>query len=453
LTLAIVSTLIVEAGGDRFAIPQVNIAELVRVRESERDTKLGRVKDAEVLRLRGSLLPLVRLDKALECGRPAEDEDSGGATNIIVVDTGKTRFGLVVHSLHDSEEIVVKPLGRHHKNCRCLAGATILGDGHVALILDIAGVAADEELRTDEELKEASGKEGDSVEEELDTHAVMLFENGPGEQFAAPMDLIARIERIRTDQIDTVGGQEVLQYKSATLPLMRLENCISATPPEPMERAYVVVFEMRGREVGLIAPVLHDITNVTTNIDTVTFREQGVSGSLVYNERTVRLVDLWEITNLSHPEWFAEQDDLPIVEGTLPPLVLLAEDSTFFRSQVQKMFEESGYRVEPCEDGLIAWQKLSSGEYAVDVVVTDIEMPNMNGFQLCQRIRDDETLCELPVIALTSLAGSADIQHGIEVGIDDYQIKMDREKLLNSLKNFVDHGVDRNKTKPQLVEA
>ncbi|TWT36063.1 Chemotaxis protein CheA [Posidoniimonas corsicana] len=454
LTLAIIPSLIIQAGGDRFAIPQVNIAELVRVRESERETKLGRVKNAEVLRLRGSLLPLVRLNEALNCGGPEEDEhNKTGATNIIVVDTGQTRFGLVVDALHDSEEIVVKPLGRHHKNCRTLAGATILGDGHVALILDIAGIAAHQDLRTDEELQAAADKHAEQSNEETDEQAVMLFENGPGEQFAAPMALIARIERIRTDQIDTVAGQEVLQYKSTTLPLLRLENCIRATPPGPMDRAYVVVFEVRGREVGLIAPVLHDITNVTTNIDTATFSEQGVVGSLVRNDKTVRLIDFYEITQLSHPEWFLGDEPAGYADDALPPLVLLAEDSTFFRTQVQKMFEDKGYRVEACEDGQVAWDKLASGEYAPDVVVTDIEMPNMDGFQLCQKIRDSAQFRDLPVIALTSLAGTSDIQRGIEVGIDDYQIKMDREKLLNSLRNFVDHGVDRNKNQSQLVEA
>lgn len=452
LTLAIIPSLIIQVGGDRFAIPQVNIAELVRVREGERDTKLGRVKDAEVLRLRGSLLPLVRLNEALGCGNDARDQHTG-AINIIVVDTGQTRFGLVVDGLHDSEEIVVKPLGRHHKNCRCLAGATILGDGHVALILDCAGVAADEELRSDEQLQEDRDAQQPSTEDEFDLQAVMLFENGPGEQFAAPMDLIARIERIRADQIDTVGGQEVLQYKAATLPLLRLENCINATPPAPDERAYVVVFNVGGREVGLIAPTLHDVTNVTTNVDTVTFAEQGVVGSIVRNGQTVRLIDLYKIARACHPDWFVDEQSALAGEDATSQLILLAEDSNFFRSQVQKMFEEKGYRVEPCEDGLVAWEKLASGECRPDVVVTDIEMPNMNGFQLCQRIRDDVGLCGVPVIALTSLAGTADIQHGIDVGIDDYQIKMDREKLLNSIKNFVDHSVDRDKAQPQLVEA
>jgi len=171
------------------------------------------------------------------------------------------------------------------------------------------------------------------------------------------------------------------------------------------------------------------------NIDSATFRERGVLGSLVLEGKTTRMIDLFEIAEIAHPEWFEDQK-FTSCDDELPPLVLLAEDSTFFRHQVKQIIEECGYRVVDCEDGLVAWQTMESGEYEFDIVVTDIEMPNMNGFELCQRIKQSPQWGHLPVIALTSLAGSSDMQHGIEVGIDDYQIKMDRDKLLNSIRNF-----------------
>lgn len=438
LTLAIIPSLIVQVGADRFAIPQINIAELVRVRDSEAAEKLGRVKDAEVLRLRGKLLPLVRLSQTLGCDPidGSSDKAKAGATNIIVVDTGQTSFGLVVDALHDSEEIVVKPLGRHHKECRQLAGATILGDGHVALILDIAGIAADEDLRSDEELREKGGSAGPSDEVELDKQSMLLFRNNESDRFAVPMDIIARIERVKIDQIDSVAGQEVLQYRNTTLPLMRLESCISAGAGDFAESVYIVVYEVRGREIGLIAPLLEDIRDVLTDVDTVTFREPGVIGSLVIGEKTVRMIDLFELTQISHPEWFEDdQANEPDAEEQ-PPLILLAEDSGFFRQQVKKVLEDANYRVVDREDGQLAWEVLDAEMDRFDVVVTDIEMPNLNGFQLCERIKQDPRFSSTPVIALTSLAGSADVQHGMEVGVDDYQIKMDRDKLLTSVANF-----------------
>ena len=442
LTLAIIPSLIVQSQNDRFAIPQVNIAELVRLRPRELETRVGRIKDAEVLRLRGDLLPLIRLEEALEMSSSknmCEDATLEAkrktcvATNIIVVETGQQRFGVVVDALHDSEEIVVKPLGRHIQDCPCLSGATILGDGHVALILDIAGIAVHEQIPNNEELNKENDKLAVTNDEE--TQHMLLFSNHAEEHFAVSMDIISRIDRIRADQIDSVGGQELLQYRDSTMSLLRLENCITAKTVDPKKRLYVIVFEIAGKEVGLVAPHLEDICDVAMSIDTVTFRERGVLGSMVLGDKTTRFIDLFEIADIAHPEWHDDEEVMVVEEDEQPPLVLLAEDSAFFRKQVTSMISERGYQVVDCEDGLVAWETLQSGEHNFDIVVTDIEMPNMDGFELADRIKQSKW-SHLPIIALTSLAGSADVQRGIEVGIDDYQIKMDRDKLLNSLHNF-----------------
>jgi len=453
LTLAIIPSLIVQSQSDRFAIPQLNIAELVRLRPREIETRVGRIKDAEVLRLRGDLVPLIRLEEALEMDPPedaAEENTSKTkrktceATNIIVVETGQQRFGIVVDALHDSEEIVVKPLGRHIQDCPCLSGATILGDGHVALILDVAGVAAHEKIPSNEELNKE--KENKTINADEETQYMLLFSNHAEEHFAVTMDVISRIDRVRADQIDSVGGQELLQYRNTTMSLLRLENCITAKMADPKERLYVIVFEVAGKEVGLVAPFLEDIRDVAMTFDTVTFRERGVLGSMVLGEKTTRFIDLFELADIAHPEWH-DDDEIAVTvnEDEQPPLVLLAEDSAFFRKQVTSMISERGYRVVDCEDGLIAWETLQSGEHDFDIVVTDIEMPNMNGFELAGRIKESKW-SHLPVIALTSLAGAADVQRGIEVGIDDYQIKMDRDKLLKSLQNFAGTKAGNNRT-------
>jgi len=452
LTLAIIPSLIVQSQEDRFAIPQVNIAELVRLRPAELEKRVGRIKDSEVLRLRGDLLPLIRLEEVLGMSLHAREEQAEGpgqpsckATNIIVLETGQHRFGVVVDALHDSEEIVVKPLGRHIQKCPCLSGATILGDGHVALILDVAGVAAHEQILCNEALEQENEKQAGDGEQE--TQYMLLFNNHAEEHFAVTMDVISRIDRVRADQIDSVGGQELLQYRNSTMSLLRLENCITAKTPKPTDRLYVIVFEVGGKEIGLVAPSLEDIRDITMTIDTTTFRERGVLGSMVLGEKTTRYVDLFELADIAHPEW-SETEDLVVAEDEQPPLILLAEDSNFFRKQVTSMMTERGYRVIDCEDGLIAWETLQSGEHDFDLVVTDIEMPNMDGFEFAGRIKQSSKWNHLPVIALTSLAGAADVERGIEVGIDDYQIKMDRDKLLNSLQNFA--GVKAGNNKPVL---
>ena len=173
--------------------------------------------------------------------------------NIIVVESSHLRYGLVVDTLHDSEEIVVKPLGRHIKNCRCFAGATILGDGQVTLILDVGGLAAQANLTVREEKDRMESSET-SAETAENSQAMLLFTNDPSEQFAVPMGMISRLERIRSDQIDHVGGQEVLQYRGASLPLLSLEKHVKALPRPQQARLYVVVFRIGQREIGLVAP-------------------------------------------------------------------------------------------------------------------------------------------------------------------------------------------------------
>ncbi len=451
LTLAIIPSLIIQSGDERFAIPQVNISELVRLRREEIATRLDRVKSAEVLRLRGSLLPLVRLRDVLGFAAPTAPDGPGDAqatTHIIVVESGQQRFGIVVDALHDSEEIVVKPLGRHIKNAPCLSGATILGDGHVALILDVAGIAAHQNIGSAHEAA-AVDKGEETIHGDDESQSVLLFTNHPKDHFAVSMDVVARIERIRVDQIDSVGGQELVQYRDASVPLLRLENVISARPAEPQNWVYVIVFTINGKEVGLIAPRLEDIRRVSTRVDTDTFQMPGVQGSLVLSQQTTRLVDLFAIAQLAHPEWFAENPK-PRAERGQAPVVLLAEDSTFFRKQVKAMVEERGYVVVDCEDGLVAWERLVNEDLEIDAVITDIEMPNLNGFDLCLRIKQSAKWGRVPVIALTSLAGASDKQRGIEAGIDDYQIKMDREKLLASLHNFTGarSGSNRRRLQP-----
>ncbi|MBN1910153.1 MAG: chemotaxis protein CheW [Pirellulales bacterium] len=453
LTLAIVPSLVVRSGARRFAIPQASINELVRIRAKDVSTKIEHLNKAEVFRLRGTLLPLVRLNKTLRSANidigPDESAAENEALHIIVVEAGHLRYGLIVDGLHDSEEIVVKPLGRHMQDSGCLAGATILGDGEVALILDVSGIATYAALKLPSDDSVCATTDDTIVDADKETQTTLLFTNAPTERFAIPMELIARLERIHSNQIDTVGGAEVLQYRGTTLPLLRLESYITALPGENLEKLYVVVFKVMRREVGLIVPRLEDIRNVSTDVDMVTFREPGVIGAIVVNDKTTRLLDLYELTAAAHPDWFAteKKPNTPSasksVEAPTDPSavrILLAEDSGFFRNQVTKFFEGDGYEVVGCEDGQIAWETLKASDRPFTMVVTDIEMPNMDGCQLARMIREDPTTAHLPVIALTSLASEEDMQRGMESGIDDYQIKLDRERLLAAVARYAKEG-------------
>lgn len=439
LTLAIIPSLIVSCGGHRFALSQASIHELVRVKASEVATRISTIKGADVLRLRGKLLPLVRLSKVLN----KQSTRTNGSLDIIVVETGSIRYGLVVDGLHDSEEIVVKPLGQHLKSCACLAGATILGDGEVALIIDVGGVANFAQLAKSAEEE----TEEDVVTTTSETQATLMFTNDPSESFGIPMAVIRRLERISADQIDFVGGQQMLEYESASLPLITLEDHIRAKSRPEQDWLYAVIFEFNGNELAVIVPTLNEIRDLPTNIETRTFREPGVIGSVVVDKVAIRLIDVFELAAKAYPQLAKQREAQVKKEAPRTYRILLAEDSGFFRSQVSAFLESKGYETIGCEDGLEAWQTLQEADPPIDLVLTDIEMPNMNGFEFCERIRNSE-FEHLPVIALTSLAGQADIDHGRFVGIDDYQVKMDRDRLLGTVARLL-----KTARQPQLEPA
>ena len=201
-----------------------------------------------------------------------------------------------------------------------------------------------------------------------------------------------------------------------------------------------------GREVGVIIPAILDIRNIDMEVDTVTVREQGVIGSVVLDEMTIRIIDVYQLAVKARPDWFENTGGQSSSNGQATRHILLAEDSGFFRQQVTNFLETAGYQVTACEDGQIAWNALLEIGDEIDLVVTDIEMPNLNGFDLCHRIKQDARLSHLPVIALTSLAGEADIERGIKCGVDDYQVKMDRDRLLSAVAKLSQSCSERSVT-------
>ena len=444
VTLAIIPTLLVRSRGQRFAVPQANVAEIVRVRSEEAPQRIRQIKNASVLFLRNALLPLVYLNEVLQAEAqeltPQADDNgdtargAGNAIHVVVVETGSTRFGLVVDTIDDSKEIVVKPLGRHLKNCECFAGATILGDGSVSLILDLSGIATLADLRAlEERTQEAICQQTETFDTE--TENVLVFENAPRERFAIPMGVINRVERLHSSRIDSVGGRKLVQCGSDLLPLIELTQAIPVEAPPTKDHVFVVVFDVAGKEVGLIAPSIVDIRNISTNVDTLSCSDPGVVGSLTTDGCPTRLLDVFRLAEKVHPEWFNRQS-ITTFSGK-PPTILLVEDAAFFRQQVSGFLKEQGCAVVTAEDGLEAWDILLSENHAFDLVITDIEMPNMDGLELSRRIRDWPTLAHLPIIALTSLASSEDIRRSRECGIDEHLVKLNRERMIAAVSRLL----------------
>jgi len=427
LTLAIIPSLIVSVGQERFAIPQVSVEELLHIRAQDLKDRLDLVGGAEVLLLRERILPLLRFANLL--GIESDPVASGSkALEIAVLTTGSLSYGLVVSAFHDTEEIVVKPLGRHLKSLCEYAGATILGDGRVALILDAAGLAAKAELAAvaDRELAE----DGRSAAAKT-SHSLLLFHNAPDELCAAPLDIVLRIERIKPEQVETMGGRRTMQYRGAALPLVTLSDAAQVKSLGDSRDLAVIVSSVHGREVGLLGAMPVDVIETQGAIDLTTHRQKGVAGSVIINQRTALIADLPELVDAAYPDWRAPAPELPASSaGRKGLVVLLAEDSDFFRAQVKRYLEEDGDVVLDAPDGESAWELLLEHLDEVQAVVTDIEMPRLTGLGLTQRIRADARTVNLPVIGLSSLASEEDIARGKAAGLSDYQVKLDRDQLL-----------------------
>lgn len=493
LTLAIIPCQIIMTGGERYAIPQVNLEELLRIPASQVKDRVERVGNAEVVRLRGNLLPLIRLSDVLGIERTYYDskedqykkdrrerisdrrgkespldaegktdnysQDDGNAQssearagadrrytassalNIVVVSNGTLKYGLIVDKLQDSEEIVIKPLGKHLQACKGYAGATIMGDGRIALILDVANIALMADLTsvndTDRASEVAQAAE-ELVRAQKDKQALLTFRSSETEQFAVPLNQVERIEKIKRSDIEELGGKRVMQYRGGSLSLLAVDDVAMVQPIADHDDLLVIVFNIANQIVGLLAIGPIDALEISVSIDDTTLKQTGIMGSTIIDGQTTMLVDIFEVVGTLFPEWFENQDAFEIEEeGGKAPVILIAEDSNFFRNQVKSYMTESGYEVIEGEDGAIAWELLQEHADDVTMVVTDIEMPNMNGFELTETIRRDARFSSMPIIALTTLAGEEDVAKGKAVGVDEYHTKLDKEKLMASVHHYV----------------
>ena len=306
LTLAIIPALTIGCEGRRYAVPQVSVLELVRLSGEHARGGIELIAGAPVYRLRDTLLPLVRLDEQLGLApvdpERGEDDDVRGGF-IVVQQAEPSRFGLVVDDVLDTQEIVVKPLGRHLKGIQVYAGATILGDGSVVLILDAATLA-----RSANVLHGATAQATEQVSTEAGTaEPVLVVEVGSGRRSAIPLDMVTRLEEINTSAIERVGGREVVQYRGHIMPLVRLADLLgTSTEILDEDRVQTVVYTRGTRSVGLVVQRIHDIATercgTRSDVD-----GHGLLGSVVVGDRVVELLDVESAVLAADPTFFSAE--------------------------------------------------------------------------------------------------------------------------------------------------
>lgn len=296
LTLAIIPALIVAVGGDRFAIPQASLLELVRLEGEAAMQKIEMIHNAPVYRLRGNLLPIVYLHEQLQVEQRQKRDD---VVNIVVLRADDRSFGMIVDAIHDTEEIVVKPLGKQLKELAVFAGATIMGDGKVALILDVLGIAQMAGVVGEARESSGAGESEDAVAVKEATRTLLICGVGGRRQIAIPLEAVDRLEDIAVDRIEYSDNREVIQYRDQIMPLAHVGDLLgkrrkTSRTDESLENAdtlKVVVHSLDGQRVGLVVDKIIDI--VETSIDLVKeSRRRGVVGSIVVQGRVTDLVDV-----------------------------------------------------------------------------------------------------------------------------------------------------------------
>lgn len=304
LTLAIIPALVVTNDGDRYAIPQVSLLELVRLDASEAKQSIEYVHGAPVYRLRGKLLPLLYLSERLRLSKQScvqeDDHQAEESINIVVLRANDRQFGLVVDKVNDTEEIVVKPLSRQLKGIAEFAGATIMGDGTIALILDVMGLALAAGLVGEmRDQSQAAGLKNDGqTSREIQT--LLVVDLGDARRFALPTSMISRLEKVASSSIEHADGREVIQYRGAIMPLMRLSDVFGAEPrlKGEQDEIQIVVYADQEYRCGFVVNRIVDIVETNLQFSTAEAGDKNLLGTSIIQDRVTDVLNLRRLASL-----------------------------------------------------------------------------------------------------------------------------------------------------------
>lgn len=462
LTLAIIPSLIVASGDYLYAIPQVSLVELVSLYDDEIISKIERADDQEIYRLRGRLLPIVRLSEILArpklFTREARSEiaetyyqknqellkASGGKTshveftdslNFVVLKVGNSHYGLIIDEIVGTEEIVVKPLHPAIKSLGIYSGATIMGNGKTALILDVGGISRHAGITLAEKIMEEREKELSSEE----MQSVLLFKSGPKEQLALSLPLIRRIEPFLMKDIELIGDKEFLTVDGVSTQIIRLNDILNISPVIEQEKMYLILPRHLKRPIGILMSGFIDVVDTNVELDKTSYQAEGLLGTAIINDIMTLFIDIYRIAEKFNPgsSIVQQKATLGIKDSTDTGLkrILLLEDISFFRQLIKGYLEEQGYAVTAVKNGQLGLDKME--ETTFDLIISDIEMPVMDGWDFMKNVRTTLKMADIPAIALTSLDSDESKKKAMENGFNYYEVKLDRERFLKTVATAV----------------
>jgi two-component system chemotaxis sensor kinase CheA len=447
LTLAILPALIVKCAGESFSIPQLKLVELVRVDSDSTSVQIENIQGALVFRLRGQILPLIDL---AECLKLSKDKRNWSLTNIVVLKSDHLFFGLIVDEILDTADVVVKPLARFLRPLGVYSGATIMGDGSLALILDVAGLIRSEVFSsTQQDLKQGLDFL-DSKRRLEDLQDFLLIRLGVKSKYGLLLGYVQRLEEFSSGAVEVSGHQRVVRYRDSVLPLISVQKELglsSAASEKVQDIISVIVIEKAGSLYGLEVEEILDVLTTEAPLDTNWAQDNGIIGNLISDGEIIVTIDPYKIIQramrLEGVGQAASSSQLGNMNRTLEKPVrriLYVEDAAFFRRHVCKTLQAQGLEVVTANNGREACELLEkSGAQPFDLIVSDIEMPVMNGFEFAKSVRKS-AWSHLPLIALSTRSDQSHVEKGLEAGFDAYLEKMNPEELIQTIRNLSAKG-------------
>jgi two-component system chemotaxis sensor kinase CheA len=460
LTLAIISALIVEIDQERYAIPQLNIQELVRIDQTS-NQKIEQINGKYVFRLRNKIIPLLDSHMLFESNHRLDQDSSPSGHLIAVISAGSSSFGLIVDGIHDTEEIVIKSISSALKNTQVFSGNTILGDGHVIMILDPVGIArtfnVEGEVSQHEEARKIEHSK--KIMRESEKASMLVFRAGKGAPKAIPLGLISRLQVFDSKDITRSGDKMIVPHNNNLMPLSYVDPDTQELADDKVT-AIILSDDVSDSSMGLIIDDITDILEDYLDLNSTTARE-GIMGSLQLNDLTVDILDVAHFLGQNTSDWFATDSHKhqPFVKpGAYNPVpsvthagpvsstehdnqdsrtrLLIVDDSPFFRNMLYPILTSAGYAVTVAEDAVQAIKMHDQGKM-FDVVLSDIEMPHMDGYQFVETMRNGSSWKDVPFIALTSHNTPQDIEYGFKKGFNQYIGKFNKDELIRTISKVM----------------
>ena len=326
---------------------------------------------------------------------------------------------------------MVKPIGRMVKQVPFYSGTTILGDGRVIMILDVPSIAAASHVA---EQSQSSDEVQGSVAEESQENRMplVIFRSGSESWQAVPLALVSRLEKIPTASIEYADGRFLVQYRGSILPLVAANPALDLRAGA--ERP-VIVFTDGERNMGLAVEEIHDIVDDRLHVE-MESGAPGILGTAVIAGRSTEVLDINAFLRQVDAHWFGARQ-----RAETRKRVLLVDDSPFFLNIVGPALRSSNFEVALANDGQEALNRLEQGE-SYDVIVSDIDMPRIDGFELARRISSHPRWGRIPLLALTGRETAEDRAHAIEQGFDEFLRKFDREAVLSAIESVTTESAE-----------